>query len=58
MVDWERGMSRCKETERLSSKGLNRAFCSVGAFLVRGNGLVIDVLTVKVSEERFGSFVV
>ena len=50
MVDWERGMSRCKETEKVSSKGLNRAFCSVGTFLVRGNGLVSDVLTVKVSE--------
>ena len=52
MVDWEGRVSRCKETEKVSSKGLNRAFCSVGAFLVRGNGLVSDVLTVKVSEER------
>ena len=58
MVDWERGMSRCKETEKVSSKGLDRAFCSVGTFLIGGNGLVSDVLTVKVSEERFGSFVV
>ena len=52
MVDWERRMSRCKETEKVSSKGLNRAFCSVGTFLVRGNRLVSDVLTVKVGEER------
>ncbi len=39
MVDWEGRMSRCKETEKVSSKGLNRAFCSVGTFLVRGNEL-------------------
>ena len=52
MVDWERRMSRCKETEKMSSKGLNRAFCSVGTFLVRGNGLIGDVLTVEVGEER------
>ena len=52
MVDWERRMSRCKETEKMSSKGLNRAFCSVGTFLVRGNWLVSDVLTVEVGEER------
>ena len=50
MIDWEGRMGRCKETEKVSSKGLNRAFCSVGTFLVRGNGLVSDVLTVKVSE--------
>ena len=52
MVDWERRMSRCKETEKMSSKGLNRAFGSVGTFLGRGNGLVSDVLTVEVGEER------
>ena len=45
-------MSRCKEAEKVPSKGLNRAFCSVGTFLVRGNGLVSDVLTVEVGEER------
>ncbi len=45
-------MSRCKKTEKVPPKGLNRAFCSVGAFLVRGNGLVSDVLSVEVSEER------
>ncbi len=58
MVDWEGRMSRCKETEEVPSKGLNRAFCSVGTFLVRGNELVSDVLTVEVSEERLRSFVV
>ncbi len=52
MVDWERRMSRCKVTEKVSSKGLDRAFCSVGTFLVRGNGVVSDVLIVKVGEER------
>ena len=47
-------MSRCKETEKMSSKGLNRAFCGVCTFLVRGNGLIGDVLTVEVlvGEER------
>ncbi len=45
-------MSRCQETEKVSTKGLNSRFCSVSAFLVRGDRLISNVLGIEVGEER------
>jgi hypothetical protein len=45
-------MSCCQETEKVSTKGLNRVFCSVSAFLVGGNRLVRDVLGIEVGKSE------
>ncbi len=53
MVDGKGGMSCCQETDKVPTKGLNRAFCSVSAFLVGGDRLVRDVLDFEVGKEEF-----
>ncbi len=53
MVDGKGGMSCCQETEKVPTKCLNRAFCSVSAFLVGGDGLVRNVLGFEVGKEGF-----
>jgi hypothetical protein len=43
-------MSCFQETEKVPTKGLNRTFRSVSAFLVGGNRLVCDVLGIEVDK--------
>ncbi len=53
MIDGKGGMSCCQKTEKVPTKGLNRPFCSVSAFLVGGDRLVRDVLGFEVGKEGF-----
>jgi hypothetical protein len=43
-------MSRSQETKEMPTKGLNRPFRGVGAFLVWGDWLVGDALVVEVGK--------
>ncbi len=58
MVDGERGVCGGQEAEEVSAEGLDSTFDSIGAFLVGRNELVGNVFSLKVGEQRLGSFVI
>jgi hypothetical protein len=58
VIDRERGMGSCQETEKVSAEGLNSTFSSISAFVVGGNELIGDIFGLKVGEQGLGGFIV